>query len=158
MRQQLDVTARTATLTHQQLIPRALSDDQLRDLMTTLSRCPYRPRIPVISADSPDSRRLAAQLTSALIGAGWDTEPQPGSAAPAWEGIVLTVEDTAHISHAAALLVAGLKHAGLSVVINNRESAPKVSTLQSSITLMPQPKPAELLNLWVGEKPSLPRP
>jgi len=155
MQQELEATARTATASHRQLVSRLLSEDQISRIGVRLSKARVKARVPVIASESPDARGLASQLTKTLLAAGWDTESQPGSAAPAWEGIVLTVEDLDHIPESASLLADELIGAGLTVTITDRQGAPKVSTFQSSRNLMPGQPKLELLNLWIGEKPAL---
>lgn len=152
MRQQLAATTRTATAVHQQLLPRMLTDEQMSELRGVLSSAQERARIPVIAIDSPESRQLASQLITTLLSAGWDTEPNAGTASPPWEGIVLTVEDVEHLPVQASLLAAERERLGLSVRITGRQGAPRVHSMTGSKTLAPTGPRLELLNLWVGEK------
>jgi hypothetical protein len=155
MQKELDATTRTAAASHQQLIARLLRNDQISAIATGLSKSMLKARVPIIASESSEARHLASQLTEAVLTAGWDTEPQPGTAAPPWEGIVLTVEDLAQVPESAVVLANQLRTAGLEVKITDRLGGPKVSTLQSSRNLMPGQPKLEVLNLWIGEKPTL---
>ncbi len=152
LRLRLATTERTAAVTHQQLIPRVLTQVQMTRLTEVLGRSPAKARIPVIATESQETRALASQVVRVLAAAGWNTEPDPGTASPAWTGIILTVENSNQIPPTATLLANELRNEGLAVTITDRPGAPKIKTLEASKTLNANGPKLDLLNLWIGEK------
>lgn len=155
MQRQLQVTTRTATATHRQLLPRSLTDDQIAKLSRALSKANAKARIPIIASESTDARNLALQLTNVFLAAGWDTEPKPGTASPAWEGVILTVDDLRNTPESATLIAAELIQSGIFVTLTDRAGGPKVHTLESGTSLDPRRPKLQVLNLWIGEKPAI---
>ena len=155
LRRRLEATEATAVAAKGHLGQRALSATQEHELLQLLTSSGVPTRIPIICSESSEALIFGRQLTLLLQNAGWNTEPQPGTASPAWHGLILTVEDPAEPPRNATLLAQQLGAYGFPVTVTGRGGAPKVRSVSSSKTLGGPPQKLDLLNLWVGDRPPL---
>ena len=83
LRRRLEATEATAVAAKQHLGQRALSATQENEqLLQLLTSSGVPARIPIICSESSEALIFGRQLTLLLQNAGWNTEPQPGTASP----------------------------------------------------------------------------
>jgi len=97
----------------QHLAQRAFTNE--RALIQALAATPVKPRIPVLTVDDAEAIAFAQQIIRILTAAGWDTNRTPAIASPAWEGIVLSVNDEKSLPASAILLIEEFGHSGFRV-------------------------------------------
>lgn len=155
LRQRLEITEKNANAAHQHLIQRSLSEAQEQDLIQILRAIEVKARIPVICSETRETMVFGSQIMRILQEAGWDTNPSLGTASPAWEGLILTVENPSQPPVIATALVSELAKYGFSVTIANRAGAPKVINISASMNTGAVNAKLDLLNFWIGEKPEI---
>lgn len=144
--------------TESHLGQRSLTTLQEQELQLLLKQNDLKVRIPIICpAGSSEACNFGHQLSNVIIKAGWDTEPETGTALPAWHGLILTVEDNNHPPLSATLLATQLQKYGFPVLITDRNGAPRITSISGSKSLNGPPVKQDLLNLWVGDNPPLKR-
>lgn len=155
LRQRLEATEKSANASQQRLIQRSLSEAQEQDLIQILKAFEVKARIPVICSETRETMVFGSQIMRILQKAGWDTDLSLGTASPAWEGLILTVENSSQPPASATVLASQLAKYGFSVTITNRDGAPKIMGLSASKNLGAVNTKLDLLNFWIGDKPEI---